>query len=260
MKTRLDRQQLQRAARLLREARKTVALTGAGISTPSGIPDFRSSDSGLWRRYDPMKVASLTAFRYDPQAFYAWIRPMAKTILDAAPNAAHYALATLEKHGLLAGIITQNIDDLHRRAGSRRVYEIHGHLRTATCIRCFQREATEKLLPAFIESGEVPRCPKCGGVLKPDVVLFGEQLPYQVVAKAEALIARSDLVLVVGSSLEVTPAALFPVTALNAGAQLIIINRDPTYLDERATAIFRQDVALVLPELVEEVLRGQEEG
>ncbi len=251
-----DPHKLQRAAELIKRARTAVALTGAGISTPSGIPDFRSRDSGLWQRFDPMKVASLTAFRYQPEAFFAWIRPMVKTIVEAAPNPAHLALATLEKHGLLAGVITQNIDDLHRRAGSRLVFEIHGHLRSATCIRCFHREPTEELLPAFIERGEIPHCPQCGAVLKPDVVLFGEQLPYQVVAEAEALVARSDLVLVIGSSLEVTPAALFPVPALNAGAQLIIINRDPTYLDERAAVIFRQDVARVLPRLVEEVLHG----
>lgn len=246
---------LEQAARLLKGAASACALTGAGISTPSGIPDFRSAGTGLWERADPMQVASLTAFRYHPEAFFAWIRPLADSILGSQPNAAHFALARLEAAGRLAGLVTQNIDGLHARAGSRRLYEIHGHLRTSTCVACYRSCETDSRLDQAARTGVVPRCEICGGVLKPDVVLFGEQLPHEAVRGAEALLAASDLLLIAGSSLEVTPAALLPQRALQAGARLIIVNREPTYLDERADVVFRQDVIDVLPTLADEVLR-----
>ncbi len=245
---------LQQAASLLRAASRPTALTGAGISTPSGIPDFRSPGSGLWEQVDPMEVASLTAFRYHPEAFFAWIRPLAERILQAEPNAAHRALARLEAAGRLVGVVTQNIDGLHGRAGSRTVHEIHGHLREAICVTCYRRTSTDGLLTRFARTGALPRCEACGGILKPDVVLFGEQLPLQTVRAAQALLASSDLLLIAGSSLEVTPAALFPQRALEAGARLIIVNREPTYLDVRADVVFRQDVIEVLPALADEVL------
>lgn len=248
---------LARAAELLSSSHHAIALTGAGISTPSGIPDFRSPGSGLWQHNDPMEVASLSVFRYHPERFFQWVRPLARDILEAEPNAAHRALATLEQAGVLHGVITQNIDDLHRRAGSRVVYEVHGHLRQATCVNCYRRYPSARLLADFAASGEIPRCPECGGILKPEVVLFGEQLPYLVVQDAKALLHASDLIMVVGSSLDVTPAAVFPVNAINEGASLIIINHQPTYLDPRADVIFRQDVAKVLPDLVKEVLVDQ---
>lgn len=198
----------------------------------------------------------MSAFRYRPEHFFEWVRPLAENIIRAEPNPAHFALAQLEQAGRLAGVVTQNIDDLHRKAGSQRVFEIHGHLRESTCVECFRRFPSGRLLKRFTETGEIPRCPACGGVLKPDVVLFGEQLPFQIVQDAKALIAESDLVLVVGSSLEVTPAAVFPVQALNAGGRLVIVNREPTFLDSRADVIFRQDAAVVMPRLAEEVLRA----
>jgi NAD-dependent deacetylase len=245
---------IEHAADLILHAASCVALTGAGISTPSGIPDFRSPGSGLWERFDPMEVASMAAFRYRPERFFDWVRPLAENIVRAEPNPAHRALADLERAGLLGGVVTQNIDNLHFRAGSRNVLEIHGHLRESTCVGCFRRYPSERLLKHFIETGEIPRCAVCGGVLKPSVVLYGEQLPFQIVQEAKALIANSDLVLVVGSSLEVTPAAVFPVQALNAGAKLVIVNQEPTYLDPRAEVIFRQDAAVVVPRLAQEVL------
>jgi NAD-dependent deacetylase len=247
---------LEKAAGLLRAARRPVALTGAGISTPSGIPDFRSQGTGLWERYDPMQVASLLSFRYRPDEFFAWIRPLAERIVLAEPNAAHIALARLEAAGKLAGVVTQNIDDLHRRAGSQSVYEVHGHLRSATCGSCYRKTETGGLLVEFSRTGEPPRCGICGGYLKPDVVLFGEQLPEQVVRQAEQLLDSCDLLLVAGSSLEVTPAALLPQHALEAGARLIIVNHDPTYLDVRADVVFHEDVIDVLPPLADEVLRA----
>jgi NAD-dependent deacetylase len=244
----------QHAADLIRSAKSMIALTGAGISTPSGIPDFRSPGSGLWERYDPMEVASILAFRYDPESFYDWMRPMAKLILEAQPNPAHIALAQLEQAGYLHGLITQNIDDLHRRAGTEQLVEIHGHLRQATCVSCFRSYTTETLLIDFAKTGRIPRCEDCGGVLKPCAVLFGEQLPMDAVRQAQRWIKNCDLLLAAGSSLEVVPVAYFPVDALNAGAKLIIFNNLPTYVDERADVIFRNDVAETLPRLVAEVL------
>jgi NAD-dependent deacetylase len=245
---------IERAADLIRGTRSGIALTGAGISTPSGIPDFRSSGSGLWEHFDPIDVASLAAFRYRPERFFDWVRPLAEKIMHAEPNPAHFALAKLERAGFLTAVVTQNIDDLHRKAGSQKILEIHGHLRESTCVECFRRYPSGRLLQHFLETGEIPRCPACGGILKPNVVLYGEQLPFQIVQEAQTLISDSDLILVVGSSLEVTPAAVFPVQALNAGGHLVIVNREPTYLDSRADVIFRQDAAVVLPRLAEEVL------
>ena len=242
------------AAQLLKKAKHTVAFTGAGISTPSGIPDFRSKGSGLWEFYNPIEVASLSAFRYDPDKFYKWIQPLALLMIEAEPNPAHIALARLEEAGLLAGIVTQNIDDLHRRAGSEVVFEVHGHLREATCVSCYNCYPTNGFIEEFIKTGETPHCPDCGGVLKPNAVLFEEQLPYNVFCGAADLISQSDLILIIGSSLEVVPVASLPVSPLNAGARLIIVNHYPTYLDERADVIIRQDVAVVLPRLVSEAL------
>jgi NAD-dependent deacetylase len=248
------RQILGRAADLLRSARCAVALTGAGISTPSGIPDFRSPGTGLWERVDPMAVGSLTAFRYDPEAFFAFLRPLACQILSAVPNAAHFALARLERAGRLVGVITQNIDQLHQRAGGRNVLEVHGNVGRATCIACYREVETAPYLEAFLEAGVIPRCPSCGGVVKPNVILFGEQLPRGPFETARAWCAASDLILVAGSSLEVTPVANLPQLALRNGAGLIIINREPTYLDGRAQAVFHEDVVEILPALAAEVL------
>lgn len=243
-----------KASNLIRASKSTVALTGAGISTPSGIPDFRSADSGLWELYDPMQVASLTAFRHAPEKFFEWARSLASLILNAEPNVAHYALARLEKEGYLQGIITQNIDNLHFRAGSKKVLEIHGHLRKATCITCFHKVEITHEIEDFVHEKIIPHCERCGGILKPDFVLFGEQLPYEVVHEVRKLIRSSTLVLVLGSSLEVIPVAYYPIEALNVGARLIIINNEKTYLDERADIVFYDDVADVLPKITAEVL------
>lgn len=242
---------LKHVAALLKSAHQAIALTGAGISTPSGIPDFRSASSGLWERYDPMAVASLSAFRYNPAAFYDWIHPLARSIFEATPNEAHIALARLERNGYLRGVITQNIDGLHQRAGSRSVLEVHGHLRRATCIACYRKYPTEQLLTEFLESGDPPRCPSCQGVLKPDAVLFGEQLPIKVMRRVDRWVAECDLMIVAGSSLEVTPVALLPVRALESGADLVIVNHTPTYVDARAVVVIRADVAKALPRVAD---------
>lgn len=236
-----------RAAALLRGAHYAIALTGAGSSTPSGIPDFRSPGTGLWERVDPMEVASIYAFRRNPDAFYAWMRPMVMTLLMAEPNPGHLALAELEAGGWLKVIITQNIDDLHQRAGSREVLELHGHLREATCIRCYRVLPTKELLDDFLASGEVPRCPACGGVMKPNVVLFGEQLPAMVVNAAMKHVRQADVMLIVGSSLEVVPASWLPLQVCEHGGRLIVVNLTPTCVDDMAEVVIHADLAQVLP-------------
>lgn len=242
---------LDAAIALLRRARYPVALTGAGISTRSGIPDFRSPHSGLWEQANPAEVASLYGFRHHPERFYGWIRPLAHTILNARPNAAHVALARLEHSGHLRSVITQNIDMLHERAGSRMVYEIHGHLRELTCIHCFALFPAAPRIQAFVESGEVPVCPHCGHVLKPNVILLGEQLPARTLAAARREARQCDAMLVIGSSLEVYPAAELPLLAQRAGAALIFINLTETALDAVADVVIRADVVDVLPVLAD---------
>jgi len=242
-------EQIRRAAELLRRARYAVAFTGAGVSTPSGIPDFRSARSGLWEKDDPLEVASLTAFRYHPDRFYAWLRPLARTMHEARPNPAHWALAALESAGRIKMLITQNIDQLHSRAGSANVVELHGSLREAVCGRCHRHWPGAPIVERFVGDGAVPHCPDCGGVLKPDAVLMGELLPEGVVSAAFAAAHACDVMLVAGTSLEVMPAARLPYEAVTAGAHLIIINREATYLDERAEVLLRGDVADILPRL-----------
>lgn len=244
---------IDRAAELIKHAKYAVALTGAGFSTPSGIPDFRSAGSGLWTRYLPMEVASLSTFRYDPEKFFAWLHPLASHMLMAEPNKAHLALAQLEEESYIKGTITQNIDALHRRAGSQRVYEIHGTFHTLTCTGCFVKQQAEGLIQPYLEHGEIPRCPECGRILKPDVILFEEQLPVKVWLDAQKVTNKCDLMLVMGTSLEVMPSAVLPVRALDAGAKLIIINKGETYVDMRAEVLINQDVADILPLIAQKV-------
>ncbi len=247
---RLDRAQLEAAIRLLRAARRVVVLTGAGISTPSGIPDFRSAGTGLWSHWDPLAIASIWSFREKPQRFYEWIRPLARKIVEAQPNAAHFALAELERLGKLHLLITQNIDALHQKAGSQRIVELHGHLRTLTCLQCRFQDTMEGYLVAFLDRGELPLCTRCGAVLKPDVVLFGEPLPDHEIRLAQEEALRCDLMLVVGSSLEVMPAADLPALAVRRGARLIIVNLEPTPYDHLADVVLHADVAKAMPQLV----------
>jgi NAD-dependent deacetylase len=242
-----------RAAQLLRQTRYAVAMTGAGISTPSGIPDFRSPDSGLWTQVDPMAVASLFAFRLRPEAFYDWIRPLARLVLEAQPNRAHQALARLEAANLIRSVITQNIDGLHQKAGSRWVHEVHGHVREATCVRCYHVTPSEDLMQELVDHGRIPRC-SCGGVLKPNVILFGEQLPLEAFTGARRETNACDLILVAGSSLEVVPVGDLPLAALGRGARLILVNQEPTHLDERADVLIHADVAEVLPRIADQAL------
>jgi NAD-dependent deacetylase len=245
----LDRE-IGRVVELIHHANHMVAFTGAGHSTSSGIPDFRSPSSGLWAKDNPMLVASIWAFRLNPKAFYRWIRPVAQLLLNATPNPAHVALAELEEMGILKTVITQNIDNLHQRAGSRRVLELHGHMREATCIRCYTEVPVDPILEQQVLSGEVPHC-RCGGVLKPNVILFGEQLPIRVLNQAMVEARQSDLMLVAGSSLSVAPAADIPFVAVESGAKAIIVNFQPTTFDQHTDVTIHGDVAEVLPRIVD---------
>jgi len=252
-----NRAAIEDAAVLIRNAERAVVLTGAGMSTPSGIPDFRSEGTGLWARDEPMEVASLTTFRTAPERFFHWFQSLAGQIFNAQPNAAHLALAELERSGHLRTIVTQNIDALHQKGGSEHVIETHGTLRTMTCANCFGQFESAPFLQPYVETGKIPQCSNCNGILKPDVILFGEQLPQSAWYEAQRAARRCDLMIVAGSSLEVLPVAGLPMQALDRGAHLIIINNTPTYLNVRADVIILDDVAATIPEIAKRVLHGR---
>jgi NAD-dependent deacetylase len=219
-------------AALIRANQPCVVLTGAGVSTESGIPDFRSP-TGIWADFDPLEYASLPAFRADPEKVWSFYKPRIAMLSEAEPNAAHGALAELERRGLVEAVVTQNIDLLHERAGSRDVVEVHGSIRSASCPRCGASFPRDDVV-SKLEDAEAPFCDSCGAVLKPDVVFFGELLPAGAVERAFELARQARLLLVVGSSLEVHPVAALPEETLLAGGRLAIVNKGPTPYDERA--------------------------
>jgi NAD-dependent deacetylase len=244
------REATDRLAELVRGARSVVALTGAGISVPSGIPDFRSPGTGLWANVDPMEVAHIDAWRANPERFWSFYGERFAALEGKQPNGAHRALVELERRGYLDAVITQNIDMLHRRAGTAQLVEVHGTIEHSSCLACGGRVAlaeTRRRLAAAADG--VPRC-GCGAPLKPDVVLFGEWLPEEALDRAYALAAGADLLLCVGSSLEVHPVAQLPsVTRLNGGA-VAIITKGPTPHDARAAVKLDGDVVAELEALV----------
>jgi len=244
------------AAELFRKTRRVVVLTGAGISTPSGIPDFRSEGSGLWSHDEPMEVASLNTFRTHPERFFNWFHPLASQICNAQPNPAHKSLTELEHVGIEQTIVTQNIDGLHQKAGSSNVIEMHGTLRTLSCTECFKQFESAQYLQSYIDDGTMPRCGSCNGILKPDVILFGEQLPQAAWMEAQKAAHRCDLMLVAASSLEVLPVAGLPIQALDRGAHLIVINNTPTYINVRADVVILDDVVAVIPEIMKRAFHG----
>jgi NAD-dependent deacetylase len=234
---------IQRLAELVRDARCAVALTGAGISVPSGIPDFRSPGSGLWERVDPMEVAHIDAFRRDPVRFWGFYRERFASLADKRPNAAHRALVTLEQAGLLAGVITQNVDTLHRRAGTRELVEVHGSIATCACIDCGESVSSERARELLaLDRDGVPRCESCASALKPGVVLFGELLDERCLQRAAELCEAADVLLCIGSSLEVHPVAALPRLTLDGGGRLAIITRSATPLDDLACVRLHGDV------------------
>lgn len=229
-----------RLAELIRESRCTVALTGAGISVPSGIPDFRSPGTGIWENVDPMEVAHIDAFRRDPERFWTFYRPRFEALDDKQPNDAHRALAQLEAEGLLDAVVTQNIDRLHRKAGSERLIEVHGSIDTSSCTSCNTSFPLEQVEALFTNG--VAHCTACEGLVKPDVVLFGEFLPEDAMREAQTLAERCDLMLCVGSSLEVYPVAGLPSIAVASGAKLGIVTQGPTPYDSEADVKLDGDV------------------
>jgi NAD-dependent deacetylase len=231
----------ERLAGLLRDSSRVVALTGAGISVPSGIPDFRTPGKGLWEEVDPMEVAHIDAFERDPARFWSFYRPRLESLSGVQPNPAHEALAELERRGLLEAVITQNIDMLHTRAGSKRVIEVHGSIRTASCTGCGERYSIDEVEDLFDAAG-VAVCGACGGKVKPDVVLFGELLPAAAMAEAEALASGAELMLCVGSSLEVYPVAGLPSVTLERGGRIAIVTKGRTPYDAEATVRMEGDV------------------
>lgn len=235
------------ARKILRESRYVVAFTGAGISTPSGIPDFRSAGSGLWERFDPMAVASLSAFLNNPKAFWDWKRPLLRQMWSAQPNEGHQALARMEQEGVLKAVITQNIDRLHQRAGSQTVLELHGSIQGLECLECHSTFSMDNFRELLENSEQLPQCPFDSSVLKPTIVLFEEMLPANTWLAAEEHAQKADCMLVIGSSLEVFPANELPRRAVNHGTKLIINNLSETRLDEYAEVVLPWNVCKVLP-------------
>jgi NAD-dependent deacetylase len=230
-----------RLAELIRESRCTVALTGAGISVPSGIPDFRTPGEGIWEKVDPMEVAHIDAFRRDPSRFWGFYRQRLQMLGSKEPNGAHRVLAELERQGMLEAVITQNIDTLHTKGGSERVIEVHGSIRTSSCQSCGEEFETTGIETLFADDGAAI-CSSCGGNVKPDVVLFGELLPVEAMAEAQALAERAELLLCIGSSLEVFPVAGLPSLTLTSGGGIAVITKGPTSFDNSAVVRMDGDV------------------
>jgi NAD-dependent deacetylase len=227
------RSEVGRLAELLGQSRHAVVLTGAGVSVPSGIPDFRTPETGLWSKVDPMEVAHIDVFEREPERFWSYYRPRFQALGDKEPNRAHEALAELERRGLIEGVITQNIDRLHRAAGSKNVIEVHGSIETSSCRRCAAVFELEQVDDLFDERG-IAICTTCGGAVKPDVVLFGEMLAESTMARASELAERADLMLCVGSSLAVHPVAGLPQLTLGRGGRLAIVTKGETPYDREA--------------------------
>jgi NAD-dependent deacetylase len=224
---------VERLVSLLRDRGPAVVLTGAGISTESGIPDFRSP-AGIWAQYDPQEYATIQAFRDDPVKVWSLYRLRYGALTQAQPNAGHHALAELERLGHVRAVVTQNIDTLHERAGSRAVVEVHGSIRTCSCPVCGQRYLRDEVLAQLEQGVDAPRCEDDGAVLKPDVILFGELLPEAAIDRAYELARTTRLMLVVGSQLEVWPVSQLPAETVAAGGEVAIVNKGPTSFDARA--------------------------
>jgi len=243
-------ERVRRLAALVLEADSVVALTGAGISVPSGIPDFRSPGSGLWESVDPMEVAHIDAWRADPERFWHFYGDRFTTLEGKQPNGAHRALVELERCGRLDAVITQNIDMLHRKAGTRRLLEVHGTIEHSSCLSC---GATYPLAETRARLASQPAgvpCCDCAEPLKPDVVLFGEWLPEGVLEEAYALAATADLLLCIGTSLEVHPVAQLPAITRSEGGQVALVTQGPTPWDSRAAVKLDGDVESELQALL----------
>jgi NAD-dependent deacetylase len=237
-------------AERVKAARSVVALTGAGVSVPSGIPDFRTPGTGLWENVNPMEVAHIDVFRRDPERFWLFYGDRFQTLRTKQPNGAHHALAELERRGHLDAVITQNIDQLHGRAGSRTLVEMHGTIAHSSCLDCGARYELDDVRERQAgDARKIPRC-DCGEPLKPDVVLFGEMLDQRALVRAERLALGADLLLCVGSSLEVFPVAQLPAVTLQSGGDVALVTQGPTPYDADAVLKLDGDVEAELQALV----------
>lgn len=230
---------------LIRESKKTCVLTGAGISTESGIPDFRSPNSGLWTKYDPMELLSVGVMLNDPKLFYGESVKIFEPMMRAKPNRAHEILAELESRGLIYSLATQNIDGLHYAAGSRNIYEVHGHLRSARCVSCKEEIPFSVLLEKTAAGNIPPRCEVCGGLQRTSVVLFGDSLP-ECFEDAYRDAASCDLMIVIGSSLAVAPVNMLPALA----RRVAIINMGKTEFDRRAAVVYNEKASTALEKIL----------
>ena len=247
----MNKKLIDKTKKILDTSEYTVFFTGAGMSTASGIPDFRSPGTGLWERNDPYTVASLTAFQNTPEIFFSWIKSLYTQSKDAKPNSAHRTITELESIGKIQSVITQNIDGLHQKAGSKNVIELHGSVLTATCPFCQRTVSGEKLLEELLKNDLLPICQVCDRIIKPDVILYEEQLPQQAWHQAEMEMQKASAVFIAGSSLETYPANALPRTALSHGAKMVIITLSQTILDRYADVVIHEDVTSVLPQLID---------
>ena len=257
----IEKKKIQLAAELLANSKSAIALTGAGISTESGIPDFRG-DEGIWKKFPIEIYGTLESLLKDPTKFWEMAKKIAPNIFKAKPNLGHYALAELENLGILKAVITQNIDELHQQAGSVIVYEVHGNINRFSCLGCsasYTKEQIYRKLKKEKKTG--PTCDFCAAPLKPSVVLFGESLPRFEKYQSIALAQKADVMLIAGSSLSVAPVCDLPLYTLREKGKLIIVNDEPTDLDEKAEVVINHKIGRVLPLIVREIkklLKGPE--
>jgi NAD-dependent deacetylase len=248
----MDHKLIQRAAKDIFHSKKTIAFTGAGISVESGIPDFRGAQ-GLWQKYDPEEYAHIHAFYSNPDRVWLMLKDMFSLIMTAKPNPAHIGLAELERMGYLSSVITQNVDGLHQAAGSRHVIEFHGTHRTLSCLKCSTTIDGTSLKMEDLP----PRCSRCSSLLKPDVVFFGEPIPWEAQVTSFKESKSCSAVLVIGTSAVVYPAASIPITAKERGAMVIEINMEPTPLtDQISDYLICGSAGEIIPAIVEEVKRA----
>ena len=254
----IEKKKIQKAADLLLNSKEAIVLTGAGISTESGIPDFRS-EGGIWEKYKPEIYGNIKAFLKDPSKFWDMAQKIAPNLFKAKPNPGHYAIAELEKMGIVKAVITQNIDELHQKAGSIIVYEVHGSVNRFSCLGCNASYTKEQVLRKLKKEKKTgPSCEYCGAPLKPSVVLFGEPLPRFEKFQSQALAQKADVMLIAGSSLSVLPICDLPLYTLREKGKLIIVNDQPTDMDDKAAVVIRHKTGTILPLIVEEIKRFQE--
>ncbi len=254
----VDKENIRKAAKLLLNSKSAIVLTGAGISTESGIPDFRG-EGGIWEKYKPEIYGNIQSFLRDPSKFWQMAEDIAPTLFNAEPNPGHYAIADLEKMNIIKAVITQNVDELHQKAGSIIVYEVHGNINRFTCLGCRASYSKEQLLRKLKKEKNIPPvCDYCAAPLKPSVVLFGEDLPNFEKYMSIDLAKKSDIMLIAGSSLLVAPICDLPIFTLRNKGKIIIINDEPTHLDERAEIVINNKTGIVLPLIVEEIVKIQQ--